>query len=254
MTVEGGLPAEHQPIAAAPASPAGSTTEGGSGSPIDDPRALQILSTEHWSLLAARSLAYNEAFSRTGMFLTFLSASLIVVGFLVASERFADAVIPVVILLLAVNLYIGLATLGRIMDAGIEELATVRGMNRIRHAYAEMVPGIHRYFITSIHDDRIGIITSAYNRGGPMRPVSPLRGILHGLTTTGGMIMSINSVLIAAITAVTAMGLGATVELTLGLAVAALLGGFGASLAWVSRIWTRNALGDDPMFPSPPGS
>ncbi len=30
---------------------------------------LQILSTEHWSLLASRSLAWNEVFSRTTMFL-----------------------------------------------------------------------------------------------------------------------------------------------------------------------------------------
>ena len=36
---------------------------------LDDPRAVQILTTEHWSLLASRSLAYNEAFARGGMFL-----------------------------------------------------------------------------------------------------------------------------------------------------------------------------------------
>ena len=39
---------------------------------LDDPRVLTILSTEHWSLLSGRSLAYNEAFTRGGMFLTFL--------------------------------------------------------------------------------------------------------------------------------------------------------------------------------------
>jgi hypothetical protein len=39
---------------------------------LDDPRALQILTTEHWSLLTARSLANNEAFTRGGMFLSFL--------------------------------------------------------------------------------------------------------------------------------------------------------------------------------------
>ena len=31
---------------------------------LHDPRALQILGTEHWSLLSARSLAYDEAFTR----------------------------------------------------------------------------------------------------------------------------------------------------------------------------------------------
>lgn len=36
---------------------------------LDDPRAVQILTAEHGSLLSARSLAYNEAFARAGMFL-----------------------------------------------------------------------------------------------------------------------------------------------------------------------------------------
>lgn len=44
---------------------------------LTDQRAIQILSTEHWSLLSARSLAYNEAFTRGGMFLAFLSMSFV---------------------------------------------------------------------------------------------------------------------------------------------------------------------------------
>jgi len=243
------MTAETPPLAAPPPTP-----DEAAPRPVDDPRAAQILATEHWSLLAGRSLAYNEAFSRAGMFLTFLSASLIVVGFLVASERFADAVIPIVILLLTVNLFIGLATLGRIVDAGLEELAAVRGMNRIRHAYAEMIPGIQRYFTASIHDDRMGIVTSAYGRGSPIRPLSPLGNILHGLTTTVGMVTSINSLLLAAITCVTALGIGATLGLALGLGIVALLVGFVAFVAWGSRTWTRTSRFDDPMFPSPPES
>jgi len=38
---------------------------------------LQILSTEHWSLLASRSLAWNESFSRAGMFLSTLSGAIV---------------------------------------------------------------------------------------------------------------------------------------------------------------------------------
>ena len=49
---------------------------------LADPRAITILTTEHWSLLTARSLVYNEAFSRGAMFFTFLSASLVALGFL----------------------------------------------------------------------------------------------------------------------------------------------------------------------------
>ena len=39
--------------------------------PLPDGAALQILTTEHWSLLTARSLVYNETFARGGMFLAF---------------------------------------------------------------------------------------------------------------------------------------------------------------------------------------
>ena len=39
------------------------------------PHALQILTTEHWSLLAARSLVYTESMSRASIFVAALSGS-----------------------------------------------------------------------------------------------------------------------------------------------------------------------------------
>ena len=117
-----------------PLDPGSSTSTGASGSALDDPRALQILSTEHWSLLAGRSLAYNEAFSRAGMFLTFLSATLIVIGFVIGSQGLVPGVVPLAATLLLADLYIGAATVGRSIDANSEELFAVRGMNRIRLA------------------------------------------------------------------------------------------------------------------------
>ena len=70
---------EARPLAPAVETPAGPVDD---APHLADPRALQILSTEHWSLLTARSLVYNESFSRGAMFLTFLSASLVALGFI----------------------------------------------------------------------------------------------------------------------------------------------------------------------------
>jgi hypothetical protein len=222
--------------------------------PLSDPRTAQILATEHWSLLAGRSLAYNEAFSRAGMFLTFLSASLIVMGFAIATDRFADAVVPIVALLLAVDLFIGLATLGRLIDAGSEELVAIAGMNRIRHAYTEMIPGIQRYFIASIHDDARGILSSFGTLGVGEGPPSPFSNIAHGLTTTVGMVAVINCVITGALVAVIALGLGADSGLALVLGV----GGFVALFALTSFLGVRTALTQpvfkEPMFPRPPES
>ena len=43
---------------------------------------LQILATEHWSLLATRALTYNEALSRVTIFLSILSGALIALAHL----------------------------------------------------------------------------------------------------------------------------------------------------------------------------
>lgn len=185
-------PAEARPIG----SPDGAQDLAGSRS-IDDPRALQILSTEHWSLLTARSLVYNETFARGGMFLALLSASLLVLGLIATATGFSDAFLTVAALILALDLFVGFATLGRIVNASDEDLRYLQGMNRLRHAYHEMVPGLEEYFITSKHDD-FDSVAAFY---GPTSP-SVARGILHGFTTMPGMIGVVLSAIVAVLVAV----------------------------------------------------
>src|SRR5262245_863145 len=48
-----------------------------SGAGITDAVRAQILATEHWSLLATRSMTWNEIFSRASMFMTVLSAAVV---------------------------------------------------------------------------------------------------------------------------------------------------------------------------------
>lgn len=218
------------------------------GSALDDPRALQILSTEHWSLLAGRSLAYNEAFSRAGMFLTFLSATLIVIGFLIGSQGLSSAVVPVAAVLLLADLYIGAATVGRLIGASSEELHAVRGMNRIRHAYREMVPGLEPYFVTSFHDDARGVL-AAY--GDVTASDKVLSNVVHGLTTMVGMVATVVAMTIGALAALVAVGVGLGVELALFAAVA----GFLIGTAIFAVIGMRTALAYqgsiESRFPTP---
>ena len=220
---------------------------GAGGGPLSDPRALQILSTEHWSLLATRSLAYNEAFSRAGMFLSFLSASLIVIGFLVGAQASSSAILPVVFVLLLADLYIGVATVGRLLGASAEELQCVRGMNRIRHAYGEMVPGLEPYFVSGFHDDAHGVLATY---GYDARP-GLIGNILHGLTTTIGMVGTIDAMIVGALGAVIAIGLGGGLVAALLLAVTGFLVGFGS----FAVIGQRSAVGGqaraESRFPTP---
>ena len=232
---------------ARPVTTAAAATAATPGDPLTDPRTLQILSTEHWSLLASRSLAYNEAFSRAGMFLTFLSASLIVIGFLIGAQGLSSAVVPVTAVLLVADLFIGMATVGRLLDASAEDLHCVRGMNRIRHAYRDMVPGLEPYFVSGFHDDAPGTLATY---GLTVRP-GVIPNILHGLTTTVGMVATIDAMVLGALCAVAVIALGAGVEVALPFAIVGFLAGFlgftmvgmGSAMAAMSAVEAR--------FPTP---
>lgn len=243
-------PEPHAPIGGlagvAPPDATGATAL--SDDPLADPRALQILSTEHWSLLAARSLAYNEAFSRAGMFLSFLSATLIVIGFLVGTQGLSTFVLPIAAVLLIADLYVGAATVGRLIDASAEELQCVRGMNRIRHAYRDMVPGLEPYFVSSFHDDARGVL-STY---GDIAGTPGLRGnVVHGLTTAIGMVGTIDAMIFGALCALVAVGVNAPRE------IAVLLGiiGFLIGSAGFAQVGMRSSLGQQArtasLFPTP---
>jgi hypothetical protein len=172
-----------------------------------DPRALTILTTEHWSLLTARSLVYNEAFARAGMFLTFLTGTLVALGFVSQGSGYTREFLLLATVLLGFDLFIGLATLGRISSASAEEIRAMQGMNRLRHAYLEMVPTLEPYFSTSPHDDLQGIL--AIYGATPERPTF-LGDVAHGMTTTPGMIGTITAAVGGAFAAAFALLLGAS--------------------------------------------
>jgi hypothetical protein len=183
---------------------------------LDDPRALQILSTEHWSLLTSRSLAYNEAFTRGGMFLTFLSMSFVALALLAQAMSFGEHFLAVAAVVLAFDLVIGLATYGRINGANVDDLRAVHGMARIRHAYTQIAPIVVPYFTTPTHDDITSVLATY---GSPAS--TGLRFVAYGLTTSGGMIGLITSMVGGVLAAV----LGLLMGVSGGLAVWVGLGG-----------------------------
>jgi hypothetical protein len=184
----------------------------------DDPRAITILTTEHWSLLSARSLAYNEAFVRGGMFLTFLSMTFVALALFSSAMSFGDDFLTVAAVLLAFDFVIGLATYARIIGANLDDMRAVHGMARIRHGYTQIAPVVTPYFTTAIHDDPAGI-GLAY---GDQQTSFP--GVLfYGLTTSGGMIGLILAMVGGVWTAVMALLLGLS-------GTPALLVGIGGSL------------------------
>lgn len=123
----------------------------------DDPHALTILTTEHWSLLSARSLAYNEAFTRANMYLAFVTMSLVALGLLAAPTNLDERFLGIAAVVLGVDFAAGLLTTLRMILARLEDSRATLAMNRIRNAYLRLSPGVERYLTTSSHDDLRGL-------------------------------------------------------------------------------------------------
>lgn len=228
------------------------TSAGPHGDPgpahLADPRAITILTTEHWSLLTARSLVYNEAFSRGAMFLTFLSASLVALGFVSQGGGSGPDFPLVVVAVLGLDLLIGLATLGRLASVSGEDLRAVQAMNRLRHAYLEMVPELAGYLSQGYYDDLASVL-AVY--GPTQTRAHPLRSIVHGLTTMPGMVGAIDSAVAGGLAAAVAVAAGADARLALGLGLVAGVATLVVLATASQRVFVSQARLMAPRFPSP---
>jgi hypothetical protein len=213
---------------------------------LDDPRVVQILATEHWSLLASRSLAYNEAFTRGGMFLAFLSTSFVALALLAQAMSFGEYFLTVAAVVLAFDLVIGLATYGRISGANVDDLRAVHGMARIRHGYIEIAPIVAPYFTSATNDDPTSV-TSAY--GSPAS--SGIGLILYGLTTSGGMIGLITSMVGGVLAAVLSLIVGVTGPLAVWIGVGGAVLVFAGLLVLTVGSVPAHQASMTVMFPAP---
>lgn len=205
---------------------------------------LQILSTEHWSLLASRSLAWNESFSRAGMFLTTLSGALVALALIAQATDFGDGFALSALVILPVVLFIGIATVVRLGDSNYHDAICIVGMNRIRHAYLELAPDLAPYFVMGTHDDVRGV---GITMGVPDRKPT----LLHVLAATPAVIGVVCAVLAAVIGALVAIELHAGTVVVLATGVVTFL----VSMAIFARSG-RRAIGRGqaslrPLFPSP---
>ena len=209
---------------------------------------LQILATEHWSLLATRSLTYTESLGRVSVFLAILSGAVIALALVAQADHFGPAFIAIAIFLLSVVLFTGVATIARLNQLNGDDYRWVLGMNRLRNAYLALHPELEPHFMTSQYDDLAGALQTL---GIDIEGSSALGSIGHGLVTLPGMLSMIVAAVGGAIGALAAIGIGLPplgvllAGAAVFLIVAVLLGMSGR------RAVTRLSPTLEPRFPSP---
>jgi hypothetical protein len=220
------------------AAPAGETTP---------QMRLQMMSTEHWSLLASRSLAWTESFSRASMFLSTVSFAVVALALAGQASGFGEEFRLFALVVLPVALFVGIGTAIRMDGANYHEALCVIGMNRIRAGYLELAPDLRPFFVMGTTDDLKGAaLTMAIPPGRSMAA-----NIVAGSPT---LIAVLNAVLAAAIVALALVqiGVAAGVAITVGMPtfVVAL-----SLQAWVAlRSMRGSMMTYQPVFPDPESS
>lgn len=213
---------------------------------LHDPRTISLLTTEHWSLLSARSLAYNEAFVRAGMFLTFLSMSFVGLALLAQAMSFGTAFLSVAALVIGFDFVVGITTYLRIAGANLDDLRANHGMARIRHAYTQITPIVTPYFTTPTHDD-IDAVTTVY---GPISE-SLVGQFAYGLSTSGGMVGMTVAMVGGVLTTVLALLVGVEGGVAVWIGVVAAVLVIGGIFAYTATVIGREQARFVARFPTP---
>jgi hypothetical protein len=208
------------------------------------PNAIQILTAEHWSLLASRSLVYTEAMSRTSIFVAALTGAVVALALVAQADDFGDGFVAFALVLLPVIYFLGFVTIVRLAQVNLENARWVQGMNRIRNAYLQLSPELEPYFVTSKYDDDVGILQSAV----PGIVPTPYYQVF---VAAPGVVAVMDSVVAGATAGIAGIGLDAGIGWSLVLGAAF----FVASLTFFT-IWARGRIGgflsgSAPRFPTP---
>jgi hypothetical protein len=211
------------------------------------PHAATILATEHWSLLGARSLIWNEAMNRATVFLTVLSASIVALALLANATGFGPQTTTLALVLLPVVLLLGIATYVRLVQINTEEVRLALAMNRLRHAYLKIEPGLEPYFTTGHHDDERGLLTT-YMVDYHIR--RPRWRLVYFLTNTPIIVATVVAALAAAIAVLVLQAVEAPRVAVVVVGAVAFLAVWGGLLRLQHSV---DALRDQtPRFPTPP--
>ena len=227
------------PTHATPPSVLGSTGE-------TSPHALQILMTEHWSLLGTRSMGYVEAMARASMFIAALSGGVVALALVAQATDFGDPFVAFSLVLLPVVFFLGVVTIVRLTQVGWEDAVWIQGMNRIRNAYLELAPELEPYFVTSRHDDAPGIMLSSIAR-------TRMPGRFQALVAIPGVVAVLDSVVAGAVFGIGALALDAGTATSIVIGAAAFVLSIAGFIGFGARAIAAYRRSLVARFPTPPG-
>ncbi|MGC1215024.1 MAG: hypothetical protein WA890_27665 [Micromonospora sp.] len=189
---------------------------------------LTALTTEHFVLQTSRSATIAESVGRATVFLSFLSAALIGLGFVASNGQlikpYLGAVLPTVVIT-------GLLTFLRLVQNMVENSLDLRRIQRIRAYYHRQFAGGYDFFADAVVSGDVARATWASVGSRP--------GWWHLLLTAAAMVGVVTALLVGLGGALLAGLLGASAAAAITLGVVLALAAFAAEVVYIGRasVW-----------------
>jgi len=141
---------------------------------------LAALTTEHFVLQTANNSTYAEASARSTLYVMALSSALVATGFVASST---DLLVPFAAISMPAVFLLGIFTVVRLIESGLESMQCLTGIARIRGYYRTLGPDAAHHF------------AARYGRWPEVKPPALRFGPeLAFFGTTAAMIAVINNV------------------------------------------------------------
>ena len=147
--------------------------------------AVSFITTEHFTLQGARSQTIAESTGRASMFLASVSGGLVAWGLVATATRAGGGFYAFGLVLLPTLAFVGLVTLERALQSGVEDLGYARRIARLRAYYFDNAPELAPYLLSVEPEARL-------------RVQGLVGGLFQEFRTVAGMVAVITAVLVGA--------------------------------------------------------
>ena len=208
---------------------------------------MQVLTMENATLLQNRSQVWSDASSRATLFLAVLSGAVVALALAAQASAFDWRFFAFAVVLLPVVLYVGVVSLGRLVELNNDDLRILQQLHRIRHGIIELDPEAAPYLAFAPYDDW-SALSRTYAQTGEL---TARQGVAHGLRTLPALFAVINCVVASALAASIAILIGVAGIVLIAVVGATFLVLFLLQLRVSIRTIDALHLGLEVRFPSP---
>jgi hypothetical protein len=124
--------------------------------PTSDSDFMQALGAEFSMLQSARGATISESSSRSSLYMTTLSASVVALALVAQATRFGQGFFIFALAVMPVVFFLGIATYYRLLETGVEDVIYARAISKIRDYFAQIDPTRASFFHAS-SVDQVGL-------------------------------------------------------------------------------------------------